>query len=306
LAFLAHDRAAVPRSLPATSMWVAAGLQRLIAAEELPVVAQAVRSDRAARGAEVAGGFLAAYAAATDGAIRADDGRNPKVGAVAGVGAGATSPVGPPAERLPLASAESVLRACRVSEETFTSQLSSPMMTSLLARAAAVGAGMIATAGDVPRSLRPALWTLRAVTRLVYELTRRVTHGRRDTTTILALVFLIGGFGLSTSTIGAVGAVGLLAALVGAALLALVVWRRLTQVIAGIGITLLIAVAAAGFVPVLKRHLFPWLHDTVVPYLADHPVTWAAVFILLLVPPVTTLVGLAVHTRRSPSGRSRP
>ncbi len=299
LAFLVGDRTTVPRSLPATSMWVAAGLQRLIAAEELPVVADAARADRAARGANVAGGFLAAYAAATssDATSSDDDVDARATDARARVTRAATAPTG----RLPVASAESVLRACRVSEETFTAQLSSPMMTSVLARAAAVSAGMIATAGEVPRSLRPALWTLRAITRLVYELTRRVTHGRRDTTTLLALVLLIGGFGLATSTISVIGVVGLLAALVGAGLLVLVVWRRLTQVIAAVGATALVAVAAAGFVPVLKRHLFPWLRDTVVPYLADHPVTWAAVFVLLLVPPVTTLVGLAVHTRSSPS-----
>jgi hypothetical protein len=309
LAFLADDGAPVPRSLPDTSLWLAAGLQRMIAAEELPIVADAARIDRSDGGADVASGFLAAYDAATRGAAPAGTApAGAAAGPADGSGAGSSGRrdgAAATAGRLDASGAESVLRACRVSEETFSSQLSSPMMTSVIARTAAVGAGMVATAGEIPRSLRPALWVLRTVTRLAYELTRRVTHGRPDTTTIIALVLLVGGVGLATSSISVIGVIGVIAALVGFALLFLVAWRRLTQVIAGVVVALLIAAAGAGFVPVFKRHVFPWLADSVVPYLADHPVAWAAVFVLLLVPPVTTLAGLATRTRRPASATGR-
>jgi patatin-related protein len=273
LRFLADDTAAVPRSLPATAMWVASGIQRVIAAAELPAVADAVLADRAdGAGRDSAAGFLAAYQAATAG------GR-------------------------PLAEADAgaVLRACRISTETIAGEASSDLATRTITQAAAVAAAMVTTAAPAPRTLRPALTTLRTVTLLAYETVQRLTHGRRDTTALLALFLLVGGAAAATSSITVLGAVGVVAILVGFTLLCLVIWRQLARVVAGVAIAVVVLVACAGLIPVLKRHLFGWLHDSAVPYLEHHPAAWAAVFLLLLVPPVTTLLGLVEHRRSKPA-----
>ncbi|MDG5802270.1 patatin-like protein [Streptomyces ossamyceticus] len=121
LAFLtADDTTPLPASLPQTSMWVALGLQRLIAAEELPCVAEQAEADQKAGGARAAADFLKHYRA------RYPDSRRPVDPETVG----------------------EFLRACRVSEETFQREKDSRLLRNTVSHTAVVTANAVRTAVD--------------------------------------------------------------------------------------------------------------------------------------------------------------
>ncbi|ABW16591.1 Patatin [Parafrankia sp. EAN1pec] len=273
LAWLDDPDAAVPAALPETAAWVATGIQREIAAGELTSVADAVRADIA--GARVGSAptreFLDAMA--------------------------------PGPAQLDPADTARVLRACRVSDERLTDRANSPILAITVAQVLAVLTGWLASLRALPRPLRPAVAAVRAVARVAYALVDDVTRGRRRATIALGTVLLAAGLAGALVLSGPMGGVGLLVAVTGLLLISLTGWRVLPAGLAVVGVAGLAAVAAAGVIPVVGDHLFPWLHDDAVPYLADHPWAWAAVFGLLMLPPVWSLAELLRPRRRS---RHRP
>ncbi|SQD97558.1 patatin-like protein [Parafrankia sp. BMG5.11] len=273
LAWLDDPDAAVPAALPETAAWVAAGIQREIAAGELTSVADAVRADIA--GARVGSAptreFLDAMA--------------------------------PGPAQLDPADAARVLRACRVSDERLTDRANSPILAITVAQVLAVLTGWLASLRALPRPLRPAVAAVRAIARVAYALVDDVTRGRRRATIALGTVLLAAGLAGALILSGPMGGVGLLVAVTGLLLISLTGWRVLPAGLAVVGVAGLAVVAAAGVIPVVGDHLFPWLHDDAVPYLADHPWAWAAVFGLLMLPPVWSLAELLRPRRRS---RHRP
>ncbi|MCL6732002.1 patatin-like protein [Streptomyces neyagawaensis] len=121
LAFLtADDSAPLPASLPQTSMWVALGIQRLIAAEELPCVAEQAEADQKAGGAHAAADFLQRYRR------RYPDSRQP---------------VDPD-------TVDEFLRACRISEETFRREKDSRLLKHTVSHAAVVTANAVRATVD--------------------------------------------------------------------------------------------------------------------------------------------------------------
>jgi len=64
------------------------------------------------------------------------------------------------------------------------------------------------------------------------------------------------------------------------------------------------AVIAAGFIPLIRDHLFPWLETTALPTLAKHPALWTIVISVLLLP-VPTSSGEFCRFAQ-PVGDSRP
>ncbi|WP_055717691.1 patatin-like protein [Streptomyces torulosus] len=121
LAFLtADDTTPLPASLPQTSMWVALGLQRLIAAEELPCVAEQAEADQKAGGALAAADFLQRYRR------RYPDSRQP---------------VDPD-------TVDEFLNACRISEETFRREKDSRLLKHTVSHAAVVTANAVRTTVD--------------------------------------------------------------------------------------------------------------------------------------------------------------
>lgn len=137
----------LPRSLPVTSIWVAGGLQRLIAAQELATVAEQADRDVAAGAAGHAGSFLAAY----------------RQGAP---GNGEAYPPVPPAL------VADVLRACRVSDETLRGELGTSLMSETLARTAAVATRTLASGFALPWAMRPAAGLAKSAASAAY----RVEH----------------------------------------------------------------------------------------------------------------------------------
>jgi patatin-related protein len=387
LAFLLEPDVPVPPGLPDTARWVAAGVQRHIAATELAAVAAAVRDDIAAgvdpaptaafldavervaagaaaghapgrapdrvpppsartaanadgapadptgaaprtppppdgaptpagQGADVVSLAAAAaarvaagrrpgaapdHAAAPDrGPARADGERRPDrpVDAVA-----ATVPAPPPARRqsgageLPPGAADELLRACQVSAERLTDRANTPILIATLAQTVAVAVAWFASLRALPRTVRPAAFAARSVTRLAFELVYDVTRGHRRVTIATGAALLGVGLAGAIWTSGVTSGLGVLVGLVGLVMINLTSWRRLPGGMAIVGVGLLGVVAAAGVIPAVGDRLFPWLSDHAVPYLADHPWAWAAVFGLLVLPPIWSIVE-AVQNRR--------
>ncbi|NUP30672.1 MAG: DUF3376 domain-containing protein, partial [Streptomycetaceae bacterium] len=137
----------LPRSLPVTSIWVAGGLQRLIAARELATIAEQADQDVAAGAAGHAGAFLAAYRQASPGNGEAY----------------------PP---VPSALVAEVLHACRVSDETLQGELGTSLMSETLARTAAVATRTLASGFALPWAMRPAAGLAKSAASAAY----RVEH----------------------------------------------------------------------------------------------------------------------------------
>ena len=267
-----------PVSLPVTAIWVAAGLQRLIAAEELAHVAEQISNDTKA-GAEEAPArpFLSAYHHAT------------------GAASGSFPPV-------PEAKATEVLHACQVSAEKLAGEMGSKLFTQTVTRAAAVSVKAVDMGKAVPSFLRPVLASARAVTSLAYRVTSVGPAAQYPLLAGLALIAL--GVLASTSTINVLSAAGLVAVLAGLLLVAVGAARRIVLALAILTAAAGAALAAAAYIPVLRDHIFPWLQKTAVPSLAKHPAQWAILVAFVLLPPLWTIV--AIVRRMARVAKSRP
>jgi len=115
-----------PASLPETSKWVAAGIQRIILGEELPCVAEQIGVDEAA-----------------------------------GASANAAAQAFLAAMRDPSADAESRLAACQVSSETLGGEADSPLFAATVKHTALVTVAALESSGKVPAFVKPALSAMR-------------------------------------------------------------------------------------------------------------------------------------------------
>jgi hypothetical protein len=103
----------------------------------------------------------------------------------------------------------------------------------------------------------------------------------------------------STSTIVAISAVGLVIELGGLLLVIASSAHRIGTAVAVVALAAGSALIAAGFIPFIHNHLFPWLEKTAMPALAKHPALWAIVVTLLLLPSLWTIMEIV----RRPAGR---
>ncbi|MGW7522986.1 patatin-like protein [Streptomyces sp. NPDC054783] len=248
LAFLGRDPSVRrPSSLPLTSMWVADALQRLIAAEELPRVAEQVALDRKDGGSDRASAFERACQ-------RTEVTRE---------------------------NAQQLLNQCQISKETLSGEVGTPLLTRTVVQTMAVTANAVEAATIGWKPLRPLMTMLSKALRLAC--TTVDLTARRPLMAGLGLL-AIGAFAAS-STASWISAAGLIAVLAGIIVLAVVAPRKLAYVSTGVLVAALAVLAAAGFIPYVKATLFPWLSNCAIPYLRDHPWAWAAFFCVLLVPP---------------------
>ena len=275
-----------PVSLPVTAIWVASGLQRIIAGEELAYVAQQVGVDAGQGGDEgPARAFLAAYHAAA--------------GPAPAGGAAGHPPF------VPDAKAAAVLHACRIPAETISGQVGSQLFTQTATRAAAVAVKAVDLGRGTPHFLRPVLAGARTVTTLAWRVTCVSVAARYPLFAGLGLILL--GALASTSTVNVLSAAGLAAVLAGLLLVAIGAARRILLALAIVTVAAGAALAAAAYIPVLRSHLFPWLEKTVLPSLAKHPAQWAILVLFVLLPPLWTIVSIIQRlTRRGPACTSVP
>jgi hypothetical protein len=286
--FLTAPNPPPPTSLPVTAIWVAAGLQRLIAAEELAHVAEQISNDAKAGAEEAAArAFVSAYHNAT------------------GAAGGSFPPV-------PEAKATEVLHACQVSGEKLTGEMGSKLFTQTVTRAAAVSVKSVDMGKALPSFLRPVLATARAVTSLAYRVTSVGPAAQYPLLAGLALIAL--GVLASTSTINVLSAAGLVAMRAGLLLVAVGAARRILLALAILTAAAGAALAAAAYIPFLRSHIFPWLEKAAVPSLAKHPAQWAILVAFVLLPPLWTIATIIqkitrrrtkVPTRRGPRVMTR-
>jgi hypothetical protein len=318
LAYLEEGSALpTPVSLPTTAMWVAAGLQRHIAAEELAHLAQQATADSAnGYRAGAARDFVAAYRRAAGApashltTTRGQAGhgqatRGKATRGQAGRGKATRDPDTDDWPSVPVGKAQDLLQSCRVSAERLAQEVGTARMTQTLTQAAAVSVNLVDQVRAV-RSLRPVLTGARTATMLAYRAARVGPVARYPLLVGLGLVAL--GALASTSTLGFLSVLGLGAVLAGILLVALGAGRQIGRVAAAVALGAGVVIAAAGFMPAARDHLFPWLEKTALPDLAKHPVWWAIVVVLLLLPPLWTLAGLrrqlAVGQRNGPRRRA--
>ena len=254
-------------SLPTTARWVAAGLQRFIAGEELSHVAEQIDEDRR-NGADEGstGAFMSAYRKLT------------------GAGNGSYPPV-PPEQ------AAEMLKVCRVSAEKLTGEVGSALFTRTVTRAAAVATKMVDSGGATPTFLRPLVATSRTVTRLAYQIVRAGPAARRAS--IAGLVLIALGVLASTSVISWFSTAGPVSVLVGLFLLIVGAARPLMLALGVATVVAGAALAFAGYCKLGRNYLFPRLQSSVIPYLASHPAQWMMLTIFVLLPPIWTSVAIA-------------
>ena len=231
LAFLDQHAADIPVSLPNSALFVAQAWQNLIAASELPAVADQMAAD---------GGRLPPL---TDPGLGHDSSQplwTKAADAVRGMWHNAAimrrrpQAAGPPdawvtgvrrLENSNAAPAEfaRTLPACPVRQETLAGELRTPAFARLAAKAAAVVTAAVAVAPEAPGAVRPVLASARTVTRTGYQATR-VTGGSGWKTLLAGVLLVVIGVVLATQQMMVVGLTGTIIALVGAYLIALGAW----------------------------------------------------------------------------------
>ena len=248
LEFLDNPDADIPVSLPNLALFIAQAWQDLIAASELPTVAERMVADTG----RLPG--LQAMSTSPDAWItRVSDLRNTNA---------------PPVEFA------RELPRCPVRQETLAGELRTPAFARLAAKAAAVVTAAVATAPEAPGAVRPVLSSARTVTRTGY-LATKATNGSGWITLLAGVVLAVIGVVLATQGMLAVGLSGTIIALVGAYLIALGAWGihkgALTAIVVFTGLALLGLLTIHGVriwlwgkdnnggqVP---KHVLPWLRD---------------------------------------------
>jgi len=249
--------------MPTTALVLARGIQSIIAADELPVVAQAAVDD-VDDGADVAKvkAFLAQFPEAKPQRMQRAhrDSRQP------------TKPVAafdkdaPFSEKTPWAAdmlrVQDLFRSCRISDETFQTELGSRLLTSTIVQTAAVTVNAASAMGNVPAQVKPALGWLRYVARSTWWVTKGANDLPRPWNIAAGAVTAVAGVVLADTGNAAVQAVGL-ASLVGGLVFLLVsllnlrrTWKNVAMILGVVAVALFLF---AAFIPWIRSPWFDWL-----------------------------------------------
>jgi patatin-related protein len=260
LAFLNDANAPVPGSLPRLSMAVAAAIQLPIAKQELRCIAAQIQNgEDPVNAAEQR--WLADYAAGGE-----TDARIPKL-----------------------------LEECPVADETFAEERdrATPLFLRTATKAAAVTTAALTGIRKPPPSLAPIFTIARTITRTAAVATDR-THGNRRLCLLAGVLLMVLGVAALVSHSLLLGIPGLAALGAGMLIIAVAVWRSVPRIVGAVLALAVVVLAAAPWLPWLNDHLLSWLERTAVPFLFREKWAWPVVFLLLLLPAVTSVIRLAV------------
>jgi patatin-related protein len=285
LAFLDDPTAQPPDSLPNSALFLAQAWQRVIAANELPVIAERILADAGRLQpltdpqihASVKPGRVSALTArAREIWYRAAGNRRhgrrqsepPNLWATKVLNLGRDKTV--PAEML-----ARELPECPVRWETLGGELHSPAFARTATKAAAVTTAALSATPETPATFRSTLAGARSITRTGY-LATKATGGSGWKTLLLGVVLAVIGIVLATQSVIVVGVTGTITALVGLYLIALGSWgihRGLLGAL--IAITAFAAVGSLalawvrreiwgsnGTNGVVPEHVLPWLRNS--------------------------------------------
>ena len=329
LAFLDQHTADIPVSLPNSALFLAQAWQNLIAANELPAVAERIVAD---------GGRLpplidpharqdpsnpasgerkqSAWTKAADSTRRTWHGaaanRRRKQSLSAPPDAWVTKVLNLQHRNADPEEFARELPGCPVRQETLAGQVRTPAFVRLATKAAAVATAAVATAPEAPGAVRPVLTSARTITRTGYMATK-VTGGAAWKTLLAGVLLAVVGGVLATQGMIVVGLTGTIIALVGLYLIALGAWGIHRGVLGALIAITAIALPAlltlhwvrielwgtgqngtSGLVPV---HVLPWLRSS----------WWAGLAILGGI--ILVAVLLSLIPRRQPKrnrARQRP
>jgi len=272
----------LPISMPTTALVLSRGIQSIIAADELPVVASAALAD-VADGASpaMARAFLAQFPKAMP------HGPQP----VEAVTAPASTPVatfeqGRLSPRAMLA-VQGLFRSCRISDEEFQTELGSQLLTRTIVQTAAVTVNAASAAGNLPSQVKPALGFVRSAARSAWWVTQGASSLPRPWNIAAGVVTATAGVVLADTGNVALQAVGL-ASLVGGLVFVVVsllnlprMWKRLATIL---GVVVVALFLFAAFIPWMRSWWFDWLGGLTAQWRAGQ-LAWAwlvvAAFILL-------------------------
>jgi hypothetical protein len=194
-----------------------------------------------------------------------------------------------------------LLDGCPVPSETLADEVQqrTPLFRRTATHAAAVATSAATGMKKTPASLRPTFATARTVTRTAHAITD-TANGKRRPITITGAVLLVAGVLAMLTNIALLGLSGFALFAVGAILLAFAVSNRriwkVTQILAALMVVFL---AAIPWLPWFRVHVFSWLSDTAIPWIARNKWAWPTLLLLVFLPPVTTL-GEWLRGRRRP------
>ena len=280
LAFLDQPDAAIPVSLPRSALFLARAWQDLIAANELPAVAERILADGGRlppliSPANAAGGEPAPSVRGwwRQRAAR----RRHHQPLPAPPDAWVTNVLNARQQKKDPAYYATLLPDCPVRRESLASEVRTPAFARLATKAAAVATAAISVAPEMPRAVRPVLTSARAVTRTGY-LATKATGGSGWKTLVAGLVMGVVGGLLATQGAVVVGLTGTVILLAGLYLIAVGAWgihRGLLGAIIAFTAIVLVGCTAlpwgrteiwgtsgnskSGLVP---GHVLPWLRSS--------------------------------------------
>jgi patatin-related protein len=294
LAFLDQHTADIPVSLPNSALFLAQAWQNLIAANELPVIADRMVADSGRLPPLVdphppqnpgmpasAGQKQSTWTNAADSARRAWHG----AAARHRLNQSLSTPPDPWVTSMRDLSQQHAtpedfarqLLGCPVRQETLAGELRTPAFARLAAKAAAVTTSAVAVAPEAPGTVRPVLTSARTITRTGYVATK-VTGGVGWKTLLAGVLLTVVGVLLATQGMIVVGLTGTIIALAGLYLIALGAWGIHRGVLGALTAITALAIPAlltlnwvrtklwgtkedisSGLVP---AHVLPWLRDS--------------------------------------------
>jgi patatin-related protein len=284
----------LPVSMPTTALVLARGIQSIIAADELPVVAHAVAGDVAdGANAGMAKAFLAQFPRARQNGSR-PNGKAPEP---------ALAPVATfdPADRLSpqaMLRVQGLFRTCRISDEKFQTELGSQLLTRTIVQTAAVTVNAASAAGNMPSQVKPALGFVRSATRSAWWVTEGANSLPRPWNIAAGAVTAMAGVVLADTGNPVLQAVGL-ASLVGGLIFVVVsllnlpkTWKRLGTIL---GVVVIALFLFAAFIPWIRTWWFDWLGG-----LTDQWRTGQLAWVWLVVAAFILLPALAYLARAVP------
>jgi hypothetical protein len=265
LAFLDDHNAEIPVSLPNSALFLAQAWQNLIAANELPAIAQQILADNGHSPTPVG------PRESRRSSIPANAGQQrPQdrwVTTVKNLDRQAAAP-----EEL-----ARQLSSCPVRDETLAGELRTPAFAQLATKTAAVATAALTSAPETPGAIRPVLTTARTVTRTGY-MAAKVTGGTTWKILLAGVILALFGGVMATQGMMVVGLTGTIVALVGLYLIVLGAWEIRPGVLGALLAVTVVALVASltlhwtrselwgdgkninsGLVP---RTVVPWLSTT--------------------------------------------
>ena len=276
LEYLDKDAVPIPNSLPKLALWAAETLQQHIVAEELPVLADLAR-----------GGPRTKPLADRGAALPPEPSESLSDRAVSWLAEVDRGPLDPN-QRDRLAH---LLDGCPVPSETLADEVQrrTPLFRRTATHAAAVATSAATGMKKTPASLRPTFATARTVTRTAHAITDSA-QGKRRPITITGAVLLVTGVLAMLTNIALLGLSGFVLFAVGAILLAFALSnRRIWKAMQILAALMVVFLAAVPWLPWFHAHVFSWLSDTAIPWVAHNKWAWPTLLLLVFLPPVTTL-----------------